>query len=78
MSWKDIEVPGKTLSSRYGHTALLLPPSTPTAKPATVVLFGGRNTNKKYFNDLYTIDLRTYLFVSVLSGCTSALRARKL
>ncbi len=52
LTWVEAHTAGKSPGSRYGHTTVVL--SIPGVLSKTyLLLFGGRNISKKYFNDMY-------------------------
>eukprot|EP01132_Coremiostelium_polycephalum_P005336 gene5336-6656_t len=52
--WSEVNTVGKNPSSRYGHSSTYVEDND----IQKVMIFGGKN-NKKYLNDLYSLDLRT-------------------
>jgi len=69
LAWIEAHAAGKSPGSRYGHATVLL--SAPSVSERNcILLFGGRNIAKKYFNDLYLLDTTTLTWTMVAADKT--------
>lgn len=63
--WRKVKCHGDIPPARYGHSLCLL--------GSRVFIFGGRGDNKKYFNDIYMMDLDTYIWAKISTSTSSPL-----